>query len=97
MMPEPVSACTSSIYDLSPSQGSSGTRFRLQLVTVHASGQEEVQEVARIERAGLEMETLGLTLTEGKLILKKIQEGVVQEQIHEALLRLRCCWVFRSM
>jgi hypothetical protein len=47
--------------------------------------------VARIERAGLEMETLGLTLAEGKLILKKIQEGVVQEQIHNALLGLRCC------
>jgi hypothetical protein len=58
---------------------------------VHASGQEEVQEVARIERAGLEMATLGLTLADGKLILKKIQEGVIQEQIHDALLRLRCC------
>jgi len=91
MMPEPVSACTPSVHDLSPSQGSAGTRFRLQLVTLHASGQEEVQEVARIERAGLEMETLGLTLAEGKLILKKIQEGVVQEQIHESLLQLRCC------
>jgi hypothetical protein len=90
-MPQPVSACTPSVYDLSPSQRSSGTKFRLQLVTVHASGQEEVQEVARIERAGLEMETLGLTLADGKLILKKIQEGVVQEQIHNALLRLRCC------
>jgi hypothetical protein len=88
---EPVSACTPSVYGRPPSQASSGTRFRLQLVTVHASGQEEVQEVARIERAELEMETLGLTLAEGKLILKKIQEGMVQQQIHNALLRLRCC------
>lgn len=90
-MPETVSACTPSACDLSPSQASSGTRFRLQLVTVHASGQEEVQEVARIERAGLEMDTLGLTLADGKLILKKLQEGVIQEQIHDALLRFRCC------
>ena len=58
-----------------------GTKFRLQLVIVNESGHEQVQEVARIEREGVEMETLGLTLAEGKLILKKIQEGVVQEQI----------------
>lgn len=37
------------------------------------------------------MENLGLTLAEGKLILKKIQEGMVQEQVNDALLRLRCC------
>ena len=37
------------------------------------------------------METLGLTLAEGKLILKKVQESVVQEQVTNALLRLRCC------
>ena len=37
------------------------------------------------------METLGLTLAEAKLILKSIQEGVVQEQIQEALFRQRQC------
>ena len=51
------------------------------------SGHEHVQEVARIVRDEVTMETLGLTLAEGKLILKRIQEGVVQEQIQEALLR----------
>jgi len=35
------------------------------------------------------MEALGLTWAEGKLILPKIQEGVVQEQIQDALGRRR--------
>ena len=47
--------------------------------------------MAHIEREAVEMETLGLTLAEGKLILKKIQEGVVREQIHDALARRRHC------
>jgi hypothetical protein len=58
---------------------------------VNGSGFEELQEVACIKREEVEMETLGLTLAEGKLILKKIQEGVVQEQIQEALARRRHC------
>ena len=41
------------------------TKFRLQWVIVNESGHEQVQEVARIEREGVEMETLGLTLAEG--------------------------------
>jgi hypothetical protein len=45
--------------------------------------------VARIERDEVAMEALSLTLAEGKLILKRIQEGVVQEQIQDALLRRR--------
>jgi len=60
-------------------------------VVVNASGHEQVQEVVRIERDEVAMETLGLTLAEGKLILKRIQEGVVQEQIQDALLRRRNC------
>jgi len=33
------------------------------------------------------METLGLTLAEGKLILKRIQENVIREQIQERALK----------
>jgi len=47
--------------------------------------------MAHIERTAVEMETLGLTLAEGKLILKNIQEGVVREQIHDDLARRRHC------
>src|SRR6266542_6876289 len=66
-------------------------KLRLKLVTVSDAGQEQVQDVAQFEREGVVIETLGLTLAEGKLILKKIQEGMVQEQANGALLRLRCC------
>ena len=66
-------------------------KFRLQLITVSDSGQEQVQDVAQLERQGVTIETLGLTLAEGKLILKKVQVAMVWEQVNEALLRLRCC------
>ena len=90
-MPEPVSCPASTADDRATSDGKAGVQFRLQLVVVNASGHEHVQEVARIERDEVSIETLGLTLAEGKLILKRIQEGVVQEQIQEALLRRRDC------
>ena len=66
-------------------------KFRLQLIMVSDSGQEQVQDVAQLEREGVTIETLGLTLAEGKLILKKVQAAMVWEQVNEALLRLRCC------
>src|SRR5450759_1390016 len=66
-------------------------KFRLQLVTVNDSGQEQVLDIAQLERNGVTMETLGLSLAEGKLMLKQVQEAMVREQVNEALLRLRCC------
>jgi hypothetical protein len=66
-------------------------KLRLQLIMVSDAGREQVQDVAQFEREGVTPETLGLTLAEGKLILKKVQEGMVQEQVNDALLRLRCC------
>ena len=85
-----MSTMTPSVYDLAKSEGRSGTKFRLRLVVVNNSGDEQVQEVARIEREGVEIETLGLTLAEGKL-LKRSRKGVVQEQIHDALVRRHNC------
>ena len=72
-------------------QQRSRVTFRLQLVAVADSGQEQVQEVARWERQGVQLETLGLTLSEGKLILKNIQESVIQQQVLESLSRQRRC------
>ena len=90
-MSELVSCTVPTADDRAASDGKAVVTFRLQLVVVNASGHERVQEVARIERDEVAMETLGLTLAEGKLILKRIQEGVVQEQIQGALLRRRNC------
>ena len=39
------------------------------------SSQEQVQDVAQLEREGVTIETLGLILAEGKVILKKVQAG----------------------
>ena len=38
-----------------------GMKFRLQLVTVNDSGQEQVLDMAQLEREGVTMETLGLS------------------------------------
>ena len=66
-------------------------KFRLQLVAVSDAGQEQVKEIAQFERQGVAIETLGLTLAEGKLILKNVQQEMVQEQVSDTLLRLRAC------
>ena len=78
-MPEPVSCTEPTTDDYATNNGKVRVTFRLQLVVVNASGHEHVQEVARIERDEVAMETLGLTLAEGKLILKSIQEGKCQD------------------
>src|SRR5215469_6750701 len=74
-MSEPVSCPVSTADARATSDRKEGVQFRLQLVVVNASGHERVQEVARIERDEVAMETLGLTLAEGKLILKSIQRA----------------------
>jgi hypothetical protein len=55
-------------------------KFKVQLICV-ADGQEEVREVACFDRHGVEIETLGLALADGKALLKAIQEAVVEEQL----------------
>jgi hypothetical protein len=54
-------------------------------------GRQETREIQMIERKDLKPETLGLTLAEGKAILKDIQQIVVQEQISSGLAPLRQC------
>jgi hypothetical protein len=66
-------------------------KFRLQLVTVSDSGREQVFDTAQLEVEGATMETPGLSLAEGKPMLKQVQEAMVREQVNDALLRLRCC------
>jgi hypothetical protein len=56
-------------------------KLRVQPVMVSYADQEQVQGIAQLEREGVTIETIGLTLTEGKLILKKVQEEMVREQV----------------
>ncbi len=60
--------------------------FRIQVVTVSDGGHEETREITALGRHGLRPETLGLTLAEGKAILKDIQEVVDERQTTTAWL-----------
>ncbi len=64
--------------------------------TVHVAittdeGQTETREIASIQREDLTPTTLGLTLAEGKAILKVLQEVVVQQQLTAYLETQRPC------
>ena len=64
---------------------------RIQVVVIAEDGSRETREIQTIERKDLKPETLGLTLAEGKAILKDIQKIVVQQQISSGLAPLRPC------
>src|ERR1700686_4322390 len=64
---------------------------RIQVVVIAEDGSRETREIQTIERKDLKPETLGLTLAEGKAILKEIQKIVVQQQISSGLAPLRPC------
>jgi hypothetical protein len=67
-------------------------RFRIQLITVDEDGSERMHSVAELERdSTLRLETTGLTLAEGKQILKHLQEVVVEEQIEACVVQHRHC------
>ena len=54
--------------------------LKLQVVVIGDDGQQETCEITSVERKDLKPATLGLTLVEGKAILKDIQEIVIQRQ-----------------
>jgi hypothetical protein len=64
---------------------------RIQVVAIAEDGSQEIRDIGSIERQDLKPETLGLTLAEGKTILKDIQQIVVQQQISTGLAPLRFC------
>src|SRR5579871_3334776 len=66
-------------------------KFRIQVVCVTDDGAEQMQEVMKFERQELVMETLGLSLAEGKATLHGVQEFVAAQQTAEFLQRARTC------
>ena len=54
--------------------------LKLQVAVIADDGQQETCEITSVERKDLKPATLGLTLAEGKAILKDIQEIVIQWQ-----------------
>jgi hypothetical protein len=67
-------------------------KFRIQVVRVADDGAERMKEVMEFERQELAMETLGMSLAEGKAVLKGVlQEFVAEQQAAEFLQRERTC------
>jgi hypothetical protein len=55
-------------------------KFRIQVLRVADDGAERMKEVMEFERQELAMETLGMSLAEGKAVLKGVQEFVAEQQ-----------------
>jgi hypothetical protein len=68
-------------------------KFRIQVVRVADDGAERMKEVLEFERQELAMETLGMSLAEGKAVLKGVQEFVAEQQAAEFLQRERTCGI----
>ena len=58
--------------------------FQIRVVTMADDGQQQVHEIMSLERTELKPETLGLTLAEGKAILREIQRVVVEHRLLNA-------------
>ena len=65
--------------------------LKLQVVVIGEDGHQETCEIASVERRDLKPETLGLTLAEGKAILKGIQQIVIERQASTCLASYRGC------
>jgi hypothetical protein len=66
-------------------------KFRIQVVCVTDDGAEQTQQVMEFERQELAMETLGMSLLEGKALLQGVQEFVSDQQAVEFLKRSQPC------
>jgi hypothetical protein len=64
---------------------------KIQVVTIGEDGREERREITSIQRTDVKPETLGLTLAEGKMILRDLQQIVVESQVSSLLLPKRSC------
>ena len=66
-------------------------KFRIQVVCVTDDGAEQTRQVMEFERQELAMETLGMSLLEGKALLQGMQEFVSDQQAMEFLKRSQPC------
>ena len=54
--------------------------FQIRVVAIADNGPGQVHDILSLQRTELKMETLGLTLAEGKSILSEIQRLVVEHR-----------------
>jgi hypothetical protein len=65
--------------------------FRIEVICVGENGTEQRREVMTVAKDQVSMETLGLTLAEGKALLSAVQTSVVAEQAAAYLMRHPPC------
>lgn len=65
--------------------------FQIRVVAIADNGPGQVHDILSLQRTELKMETLGLTLAEGKSILSEIQRLVVEAQTAECVTAHRHC------
>jgi len=65
--------------------------FRLEVVCINDDGEEQRGEVLTMERRQLAMETLGLNLSESRVLLERVQDFVVARKAAADLNRRRSC------
>ncbi|MGH9326341.1 MAG: hypothetical protein ACRD2B_06600 [Terriglobia bacterium] len=66
-------------------------KFLVEVICENDEGAEERRDVMEMERQELAMETLGLSLAEGKTILRGVHDFVASQQISEDLKCRRRC------
>ena len=66
-------------------------RFRVEVICVNDEGTEQRHGVMEMERRELAMESLGLSLAEGKAILRGVHDFAASRQTSEDLQRRRGC------
>jgi len=66
-------------------------KFQVEVVCLDGTSQEQRHTVLTIERAELAMETLGMSLSEGKAMLSGVQDVVIAQQAREYLQQQRAC------
>src|SRR5262245_2754953 len=66
-------------------------KYAIQVVITTDEGQTETRDITCVEREDLTPTTLGLTLAEGKAILKALQTVVVEQQMTAYLKSQRPC------
>jgi hypothetical protein len=67
------------------------TSFQIQVIAITEDGEKDVREITSLTRGELTPETLGLSLSEGKVILKEIQQIVVAQQVGSFLAAQKRC------
>jgi len=66
-------------------------KFRVEVICVNDDGTEQRCDVVEMERRQLAMETLGLSVADGKAILHEVQDFVASQQMAEDLKCRRNC------